>query len=154
VGIECEPEPWPLSVSQFPLVGIIPGLIFVFLIIINDGRDYLGALREHNGLRAAWTHASRAAVWNRAMVFFGYLIAMILMTLVIGQKLALPLFVAVYLIRWGRYNWRTAFGYAAGGWLVLILFYDRIMDLFWHPSWLNSWLPQLLPDWLLAWLFF
>jgi putative tricarboxylic transport membrane protein len=88
------------------------------------------------------------------MVFFGYLIAMILMTLVIGQKLALPLFVAVYLIRWGRYNWRTALGYAAVGWLVLIVFYDRIMDLFWHPSWLNSWLPQLLPDWLPAWLFF
>jgi putative tricarboxylic transport membrane protein len=88
------------------------------------------------------------------MVFFGYLIAMILMTLVIGQKLALPLFVAVYLIRWGRYNWRTALGYAADGWLVLIIFYDRIMDLFWHPSWLNSWPPQLLPDWLPAWLFF
>ena len=79
---------------------------------------------------------------------------MILIMLVIGQKLALPLFIAAYLIRWGHYNWRTALGYAAGGWLVLILFYDRVMDLFWHPSWLDSWLPQLFPRWLPTWLFF
>jgi hypothetical protein len=57
-------------------------------------------------------------------------------------------------MRWGGYHWRTALSYAAGGWLVLILFYDRIMNLFWHPSWLNSWLPELLPSWLPAWLFF
>ena len=154
VGAEYEPEAWPIEVIQFPLVGIIPGVLFVFLIIIHDGRAFLGALREHNGLSAAWAHASEAAAWNRATIFFGYLIAMILIMLVIGQKLALPLFIAAYLIRWGEYNWRTALGYAVGGWLVLILFYDRIMDLFWHPSWLDSWLPQLFPRWLPTWLFF
>jgi hypothetical protein len=154
VGAEYEPESWPIAVSQFPLVGIIPGILFVFLIIIHDGRAFLGALREHNGLGAAWAYTSEAAVWNRAMVFFGYLIAMILIMLVIGQKLALPLFIAVYLIRWGEYSWRTALGYAAGGWLILVMFYDRIMDLFWHPSWLDSWLPQLFPKWLPTWLIF
>lgn len=154
VGAEYEPEPWPIAVSQFPLVGIIPGILFVFLIIIHDGRAFLGALKEHNGLAAAWAHASEAAAWNRALIFFGYLIAMILIMLVIGQKLALPLFIATYLVRWGGYNFRVALGYAVGGWLVLILFYDRIMNLFWHPSWLNGWLPQLFPDWLPTWLFF
>ena len=154
VGAEYEPEPWPIAVSQFPLVGIIPGILFVFLIIIHDGRAFLGALRKHNGLGAAWAHTAEAAVLNRAMVFFGYLIAMILITLVVGQKLALPLFIATYLIRWGRYDWRTALVYAAGGWLVLVVFYDRIMNLFWQPSWLDSWLPQLFPNWLPTWLFF
>jgi TctA family transporter len=154
VGAEYEPEAWPIAVSQFPLVGIIPGVILAIFIIIGDARAYLGALREHHGLRAAWAHASEAAAWNRAMAFFGYLIAMIAIMLVIGQKLALPLFMAAYLIRWGHYNWRTALFYAAGGWLVLILFYDRTMDLFWHPSWLDSWLPQLFPGWLPTWLFF
>ncbi len=154
VGAEYEPEPWPIAVSQFPLVGIVPGVVLVSLIIINDGRAFLGAIREHNGLAAAWAHASEVAAWNRALIFFGYLIVMILIMLMIGQKLALPLFIAAYLIRWGGYNLRTALGYAVGGWLVLILFYDRIMNLFWHPSWLNSWLPQLFPDWLPTWLFF
>jgi putative tricarboxylic transport membrane protein len=86
VGAEYEPEAWPVAVSQFPLVGIIPGILFVFLIIIQDGRDFLGALRKHNGLAAAWAHASEAAAWSRATIFFGYLIAMVLVTLVIGQK--------------------------------------------------------------------
>ena len=154
VGAEYEPEPWPIAVSQFPLVGIVPGILFVFFVIINDGRDFLGALRKHHGVATAWAYTSAAVAWNRAMLFFGYLIAMILITLLIGQKLALPLFISAYLLRWGHYNWRNALGYAAGGWLVLVIFYDRIMDLFWYPSWLDSWLPQLLPNWLPTWLFF
>ena len=89
----------------------------------------------------------------RAVIFFGYLVAMILMTLLIGQKLALPLFIAVYLLRWGNYSWKVALGYAGGGWLFLVLFYDQIMHLFLYQSWLYSWLPEILPAWLPNWLF-
>ena len=78
---------------------------------------------------------------------------MLLVMLVIGQKFALPIFIAVYLIRWGNYNWRTALGYAVGGYVVLVGFYDQIMHLFWHPAWVQSWLPELLPSWLPSWLF-
>jgi len=153
VGVEYEPEPWPDSVMQFPLVGAIPGAILGFLVIIRDGRDTIAELRAHGGFGAAWAHASGMAVLNRAVIFFGYLIAMILIMLVVGQKLALPLFVFAYLIRWGKYSRRLALGYAAGGWVFLVGFYDRIMHLFWYPSWLDGWLPESLPDWLPAWLF-
>lgn len=44
-------------------------------------------------------------------------------------------------------------GYAGGGWLFLVLFYDQIMHLFWYQSWLYSWLPEILPAWLPNWLF-
>jgi putative tricarboxylic transport membrane protein len=102
VGAEYEPEAWPVAVSQFPLVGIIPGILFVFLIIIQDGRDFLGALRKHNGLAAAWAHASEAAAWSRATIFFGYLIAMVLVTLVIGQKVGVTAFYRGLLNALGR----------------------------------------------------
>ncbi|MBT4940280.1 MAG: hypothetical protein HON14_14195 [Rhodospirillaceae bacterium] len=154
VGAEYEPEPWPLVVSQFPLVAAIPGLMLVFFAMLNDGRVYLAALREHGGFGSAWAHASEEAVLDRAIMFFGYLFLMIMIMLVIGQKLALPLFIFTYLIRWGSYNWRVALGYAAGGWLFLVIFYDRIMHLFWYPSWLDSWLPEMLPEWFPPWLFF
>ena len=86
-------------------------------------------------------------------MFFGYLLAMILVMLIVGQKFALPLFILVYLIRWGKYNWRVAGGYAFGGWLMIVGFYDRILDMLWYPSWLDSWLPEVLPSWVPPWFF-
>ena len=59
-----------------------------------------------------------------ALRFFGYLVALLLVALVIGQKLALPLFVLAYLRRWGRYGWRIAAIYAFACWVVLVLFYE------------------------------
>ncbi|MFP6732769.1 MAG: tripartite tricarboxylate transporter permease [Rhodospirillales bacterium] len=146
-------QQWPLAVRQFPVTAAVPGVILTFFILINDGREYAGALKEHGSFGAAWSHASETALLKRAAAFFGYLIAMILIMLIVGQKLALPIYIAVYLIRWGNYGRRMAFGYAAFGWVLLVGFYDQIMHLFWHPSWLDSWLPQLLPDWLPSWLF-
>lgn len=150
---QFEPETWPSSVSQFPLLGAIPGLILGILVLTNDGRDFLKVLREHGSFSAAFANVSESAVLDRAVMFFGYLIAMVVIMLVIGQKFALPLFTAVYLVRWGHYNWRIALGYGIGSWLLLVFFYDRIMNLFWHPAWLGEWLPDLLPNWLPAWLF-
>ena len=62
VGVEYEPEPWPDSVMQFPLVGAIPGAIMAFLIIIKDGQGFIAKLREHGRLSVAWAHASEAAM--------------------------------------------------------------------------------------------
>ncbi len=44
---------------------------------------------------------------------------------------------------------RAALTYAAGGWLVLVAFYDRVMNLFWYPTLFADWLEDLLPDWLI-----
>ena len=88
-----------------------------------------------------------------ATQFFGYLLAMVLMMLLLGQKIVLPLFIFVYLMRWGKYNWRISIGYALGGWLMMVCFYDRILDLLWYPSWISTWLPEVLPKWLPQWLF-
>ena len=76
----------------------------------------------------------------------------LLLTLALGQKVAVPIFIAAYLVLWGRYSWRLSVMYALGGWAVLVAFYDRTVHLFWHPSWLSDWLPELVPAWLPAWL--
>ena len=145
-------QDWPRSVKEFPIVAAIPGILLVFLALVKDGIEYKSAGLEYGSFGLAWAYYSEQAVFSKAVQFFGYLIAMLIIMLIIGQKLALPLFMALYLIRWGNYNWRTAIGYAAGGWVLLVGFYDRIMHLFWHPAWIYGWLPELLPSWLPAWL--
>ena len=76
----------------------------------------------------------------------------ILVALVVGQKIALPLFIGLYLWRWGGYDRRMSIAYALGGWVFVVGFYGQIMHLVFHPSWLATWLPSLLPDWLPGWL--
>jgi len=150
-GIEA--MKWPGSVALFPQVAAVPGALLVLFAVINDFRGCRTATALHGGWAGALSEASSKAVLPGAARFFGYLLGMILIMLLIGQKFAIPIFIAAYLIRWGKYNWRLALGYAVAGWVFLIGFYDRIMHLFWYPSWLDSWLPELLPDWLPAWLF-
>lgn len=149
-----EAQQWPASVKQFPVTAAIPGVALTLIALLGDAKKCLLTIREHGTLRAAWAHASQAALLNRAILFFSNLLAMILIMLVIGQKLAIPLFIIVYLISWGKYSWRLAIGYALGAWALLIVFYDRILHLFWYPSWVSSWLPGILPDGFPNWLFF
>jgi len=149
-----ESQQWPIAVRQFPITAAIPGAMLSFAALVFDAQAYRATLRDHGGVSAAWAQASREAEFNRAVQFFGYLVAMILVMLVVGQKIALPIYIAAYLVRWGGYSWRVALGYAFGGWILLVGFYDQVMHLFWHSSWLAGWLPELLPEWLPKWLFF
>ena len=154
VGAEYVPEPWPLEVSQFPIVTIVTGFILVFFVIIKDWKACVTFVKQHESIGIALTRAADDALLQRAMMFFGYLLATIIVMPVIGQKLVLPIFIATYLVRWGSYNWRVALGYAAVGWVFLVGFYDRVLHLHWYPSWLDSWLPNILPSWFAYWLFF
>ena len=144
---------WPESVNEFPIMATVPGGVMLFFVLFFDWRDASKEIQTHGGLSTAFNAAIEKAVVHRAILFFGYLLAMIIAMLIVGQKFALPLFIFAYLIRWGSYKWRIALGYATGGWLMMVLFYDRILDLLWYPSWLSTWLPELLPDWIPPWLF-
>ena len=122
--------------------------------IIKDWKACITFVKQHESIGIALTRAADDALLQRAMMFFGYLLATIIVMPVIGQKLVLPIFIASYLVRWGSYNWRVALGYAAVGWVFLVGFYDRVLHLHWYPSWLDSWLPNILPSWFAYWLFF
>lgn len=146
-------QQWPNSVSLFPTLVTIPALIFVAIALFQDSRALTSLQSSAGSFSAACRLAFQDAMFNEALQFFGYLVTTLLLSLVIGQKLALTLFFGMYLWRWGKYGWRVSIGYALGGWLLLVLFYDRVMHLFWHQSWLAEYLPQILPEWLPKWLF-
>jgi uncharacterized membrane protein (UPF0136 family) len=67
-------------------------------------------------------------------LFIGYLLAMIAVTYIAGQLVALPLFVAAYLLTWGEYKVPLAAGYAAASFIVIWGFYGQLMNLLFHPS--------------------
>ncbi len=144
---------WPNSVKQFPVLLGICGAIFTFFAVVNDGFTFRKTLATEAGFRNAVTRASKDAVFGKASLFMGSLILMVLVMLIIGQKLALPLFIGFYLKFWGGYRLRTCLIYSLCAWAFMIGFYDRVMHLFWYPAWLESQLPALLPGWIPSWLF-
>lgn len=143
---------WPAVVSQFPLLATVTGACLGLFVLISDGSAFKTTIAESGGFRRAF-----AAVWEKALLgpttsYFAYLIAMLLLALVIGQKLAIPLFIFFYLVRWGHFNTFIALAYALTSWLVLVAFYDRVMHVIWHHPLIEAFLPGILPLWLPEWL--
>lgn len=129
---------WPEAVQQFPITIAIPATVLGLAVLFHDFAGSRAAIARADNFVSAVRDASEKAVLGRSAVFFGYLLAIILITLVAGQIVGLCIFVATYLWRWGGYNWKVSLGYAAVGWAFLWGFYDQVMHIFWHPSLLDD----------------
>ncbi|MCK5325059.1 MAG: tripartite tricarboxylate transporter permease [Woeseiaceae bacterium] len=144
---------WPLPVRQFPLLIAVPGLLLSLVVVIRDLLHLLETKKADRSWKVTLQQASKDAWLAEALPFFAYVCGMIGLTLLIGQKIAMPLFIGVYLVRWGNYRKRIAVTYALGAWAILVFFYDQVMSLLFHPSYLALWLQPFLPSGVPDWLF-
>ena len=55
-------------------------------------------------------------------------------TILAGQLVALPIFVALYILFVGKYAWWTAVLSAVGAWTFLHVLFDRVIATIWYPS--------------------
>jgi TctA family transporter len=144
---------WPPPVQQFPLFIALPGALLSLVVVVRDFWHLLETRQVLGGWKTTFKQASEDAWLAEAIPFFAYVFGMIVLTLLVGQKIALPLFIGIYLVRWGNYRKRVAIMYALGAWAILVFFYGRVMSLLFHPSYLELWmrsvLPSGIPDWLL-----
>ena len=124
------------ATAQFPYAILIVGLPLVLLVLIGDARASLASVREATNFGAAWTSAARKAELPASAAFLGFVLAMVGLTYVAGQLVALPAFVAGYLLLWGGYRWPLALGYAAITGFLIWAFYGRLMGLLMYDSWL------------------
>ena len=61
-------------------------------------------------------------------------LGVVAVTVLLGQHVALPLFIALYLMVWGKYRWPLALGYAAAGLVLLVVLFDYISPTTWYPA--------------------
>ena len=137
---------------QFPLLITVPGAVLALIVTIRDLLDLLAANKDAGAWSVTWKQAFEDAWLAQALPFFGYLAAILVLTLLVGQKIAMPVFIGVYLLRWGHYRKRFAATYALAGWAVLVFFYDQVMGMLFHTSWLALWLQSVLPSGAPEWL--
>jgi TctA family transporter len=120
--------------AQFPHAVLVVGLPLVLLILANDFRASVRAVRHAGGFAPAWSTALKKAELPASMVFIGYLLAMFGLTYLAGQVVALPVFVAAYLMTWGSYRWPLALAYAAAAAVIVWGFYGQLMGLLMFDS--------------------
>lgn len=143
---------WTKSVRMFPLTIAIPGAIFALVAMFYDWRGLRADVTTAGGVGGAMRRAIDKAEFIPSLWFFAMLIGMLLVMLVIGMKLAIPLYIFSFLVLWGQVKLRTATIYAAVCYAVLVGFYDRLLHAAWHPSLLFDLLAGNLPAWLPEWL--
>ena len=127
---------WPYNVGLFPLTFAYPAFALTLLVI---GGEIVSMRRAEAGVRPPGILAQYAGVLRGADAFkstlatLGWFAAIVAMTYVAGQLIALPLFIAAFLLARG-YRWYVALIYAGCGWAVLYGIFDLVADVAWYPS--------------------
>ena len=141
---------WEPEVGQFPLVMAAPGVALAAAALFRDTRSLtagFGSVRH-----VPLGEGAREAMLARSALFLAWLAATILVALLLGIKIALPIFAFTYLLAWGRMRLRVCAGYALAVWGLLVGFYDRVISLTFHDSLAHTLVAPGLPAWLPEWL--
>lgn len=118
----------PAAARFFPLVAIVPALIFLVVAIARDLHDRK-ALKVTSG--ALGTGGKPIM---RGLLFYGWLVGIFAVMFVIGQYFALLTFVLLYLLVWGRAKWWIALLYTAACAVILYVVFNLVVPVLWYES--------------------
>jgi putative tricarboxylic transport membrane protein len=132
---------WPPTVRLFPLAFSIPAIILAFFAAVHDWRTF--RLAPAAGPVVAQSGAGGFGGVHvellKTLHFLAWLLGVLLLTILFGQHVALPVFVALYLMVWGKYPWQLALIYAAGVLGLMVLLFDYLSPTIWYPAIMPLW---------------
>ncbi len=115
---------WSSDASMFPNAVGLAALLLGVIVLLVDVK--------------AW----RAAQWNmggshqmsalHVLALFGWLAGVVILTIIVGQLVAIPVMVAAFLYFWGRESWGVIALQTVAAWLLLYVIFDRLMNVIWY----------------------
>jgi TctA family transporter len=120
--------PWRPAARLFPLVAALPAIPMMLVALSRDWRR-LKALRAAGPSAVSGDDSLR-----RGAIFYGWLLAILLGTLLIGQYLALLAFVLLYLWLWARASWLTMSVYTVACGTFLYVLFELLVPVIWYES--------------------
>ena len=118
---------WPVDVGRTPMITMIPAICLSGVALWQGAREVRRIRAEGGDIFPV-----RAEIAPVAHLYLWWL-GVFAVTVAVGQLVALPVFVALYLLVWGGYAWWIALIYAAAGWVFLYVMFDRIVAVLWYP---------------------
>jgi TctA family transporter len=149
-------SPWHLSAKLVPtIVGGI-GLVAVGFSLFNEmcrkskpvkagaGQPERAAgERIHMDITSDTGHLPLSTIAGRGALFFGYLVAFMVLMAVIGLIPTVAAFVILFMRMEGRERWRLIFTYAAVLVLGIYVVFDHFMSVPWPPTLIGYFVPAL-----------
>ncbi|OGA01502.1 MAG: hypothetical protein A3H35_08635 [Betaproteobacteria bacterium RIFCSPLOWO2_02_FULL_62_17] len=97
----------------------------------------------HMDIESDTAHLPLSTIIARAAMFFGYLLAFMGSTYLVGLIPTLFIFVVAFMRIEARERWTLVLSYAGFMVVFVTLVFDRIMKVPWPPSLLGEWMPAL-----------
>ena len=123
-----------VATGQFPMAVLMLAIPLTLLVFAQDTRACIRDIDKSGGLAPAIAVARQRWDIAASARFFAYLLAIIAVTYVVGQLVALPLFVAIYARRWGKFSWSVSLAYAAACFVIIWGLYGEVMNLHLYAS--------------------
>ncbi len=119
---------WPRDSGTIPFITVVPGILVGLAVVYGSWREIVAARADGGDPFPIKGELGPAAH------FIAWLAGIVAVTYVAGQLVALPLFMTLYLLVWGRCKWWLALAYGVAGWTFLYILFDRLIAVMWHPS--------------------
>ena len=119
---------WATDVGAIPMITFIPAVCLSLAALWRSARE----VRQVH-LAGGDVFPGRSKL-NRAVHLHLWWISLLGATVMAGQLVSLPLFIALHILFVVGYAWWIALLCAAGTWIFLHLLFDRAMAVMWYPS--------------------
>lgn len=118
---------WTWDAAMFPRVIGILGIAGTALLTVLGLRSWRAS---------AAGPKDEAMSPRRAGAMIAFLAALIVTTILLGQLIAMPLMIAVFLAWWGKERWPVVLGQALAAWVILYFMFGELMKVIWAvPVW-------------------
>ena len=129
-----------VKLGGFPLLAVGIGLALVTLVLVSDVRTVRAELGEQSrSWRSYLAAGAEKALVRQSSRFLSLIALTIFAAVFVGQKVALPAFMAAYVVFWGKQPLWVGAVFATLGVVVTAGFYDRILHLHFMPALLFEW---------------
>jgi hypothetical protein len=138
---------WPFMAAMFPTIIGLPGFFLAAALSLKI------ALRDQDNPTDSYTRSSgtpgdlyldesllRGAGLKRTIIIFAWILGLFLLGWLLGQRIALPLFVFLYLKVGSKEGWMLSIAMTLAVAIFLLGVFDRVIHVSWYQGELFLWL--------------
>ena len=128
---------WDESVRMFPLYSAVPGSIFVLISLTH------GYFKIKSGEDTLILTIEDSKTLIGMVKFLGFLTIIVVFSIILGQKIVLPIFIFLFCRYWASLSLKISIIYCFLGWSILVSFYEYVLTIFWYPSLIGDFINSL-----------